>query len=260
MSNESVSILISPFWESVDEQWIGGTLVILSMLMLCSQALIIARMKSWRMYLTSLTFLMLAGFMTASFADSRSPRELQYWIMLPSTLTTLAVLQILWIGITIFLSVKEDISEQKHGVVYRIKQLIIHIICVLPSPVLLLFLVWIVQNILMESTDVRPQMLGLQVAGVLCCVLTVLSLLPLLFLKSHQKIGLHLLLGCFLTLTSVLVPCLTQKLYWESATSLPDAGEFLPLFLAALLLILIGVFWPKQFFLKIYQRIQKNHE
>lgn len=257
MPTDSVSVLVSPFWESVDEQWIGGTLVVLSLLTICSQGLAVARAKSWRMYLASLTFLMLAGLMTASFADSRSPRELQYWIMLPSTLMTLAVLQLLWVGVTVFLSVKEEIAEQKHGVWYWLRQAGIRVVGVLPSPVMLLFLVWMEQNLLMSSTDVRPQVIGLQVSGTLCGLLTVLSILPLLLLKSHQRIGLHLLLGCSLALISMLVPCLTNQLYWESQAVLPDVAKVVPLILAALSLVLIGIFLPKQFFMKIYQRLQK---
>ena len=255
MMTENVSVLISPFWESIDEQWVGGTLVVLSLLMLCSQGLAIARVKSWRMYLVSLTFLMLAGLMTASFADSRSPRELHIWIMLPSTLSTLAVMQLLWIGITVFASVKEEISEQRHGFWYWFRQMGIRLVCVLPSPVLLLFLVWMEQNLLMNSTDVRPQVIGLQVAGVLCGMVTLFSILSLLLMKPHQRIGLHLLLGCFLMLITVLLPCLTSKLYWDSSSQLPDTGTVLPLMLAALLIVLIGVFWPqKSFFLKLFQR------
>lgn len=258
MFSENVSVLVSPFWESVDQQWIGGMLVVLSLMMLCSQGLTIARVKSWRMYLASVTFLMLAGLMTASFADSRSPRELQHWIMASSTLTTLAVLQILWVAMTVFFSVKEEIAERKRGLVYWLKQSVIRLVSVLPSPVLLLFLVWMEQNLLMSSTDVRPQVIGLQTAGVLCGILTAFSVLPFLFLKSHQKIGLHLLLGCFLMLITVLVPCLTTKLYWDSPAALPDSGNVVPLVIVAVLLVLVGIFWPKQFFHKLLQRMQRE--
>ena len=242
------SVLLSPFWESVDERWIGGTLLVLAALMLCSQALAVARIKSVRMYLVSVTFTVLAAVLVSSSADSLSPRELQHWIMLPQTLGTLAAMQIFWIGVTVFFSVKEEISEKPRRFLFWSKLLFIRLMTALPSPVFLLFLVWIQQNLLMESSGARPQVVGFQVGIAVTGALTVLAGLMILWLKRHQLIGLHLLVGCILLMTCVLLPCLTQKLTMEASTpSLNYPGIFAVSSLCGLF-VLIGIFIPRKFF------------
>ena len=220
MSNTSV--LLSPFWESVDERWIGGTLLVLAALMLGSQALAVARIKSVRMYLTSITLIVLSAVLVSSFADSHSPRELQYWIMLPQTLGTLAAVQILWIGITVFFSVSEEISEKPRRLLFWSKLLFIRLVTALPSPVFLLFLVWMEQNLLMESSGVRPQVIGLYVGSTVGGILTILAGLMILWFRQHLLIGLHLLVGCVLLTTCAMLPCLTQKLSVPTANATYD--------------------------------------
>ena len=247
------SVLLSPFWESVDERWIGGTLLVLSAMMLCSQAIAIARYRSRRMYLVSIMFTMLAAVLVAPLADSHSPRELQRWIMMPQTLTTLATLQILWIGITVFLSVKESVKAEAAECSHRIWDRIVHwcqllfirFVMALPAPVFLLFLVWIEQNLLMESNDVRPQIVGLRVGAIICGLLTLWVLLLVFWFKRHQLIGLHLLIGCFLLMTSVLIPCLTQKMNWQATWISTDPWGMTPIAGMFILLILAGIFVPK---------------
>ncbi|MDR1384256.1 MAG: hypothetical protein LBJ67_10525 [Planctomycetaceae bacterium] len=247
MPNDSVSVLLSPFWESVDEQWVGGTLVVLSGLMFFSQALSIARIKSWRMYLGSLTFLILAGLTTVPLADVSSPRELQRWLMLPQTLGTLTVFQILWVCITVFFSVKEEIYGKKKGVRYWCRIFSIRFISILPSPIFLLFLIWIEQNLLMNTTSVKPQTIGLLVAGVCCVLLTFLVVLMMLTLTEYQRLGLHLLLGCLLVTACILLPCLTEKLNWDSSANITqNRNEIFMLSLLGIVVILIGFFYQKR--------------
>ncbi len=253
----NVSVLLSPFWESVDERWIGGSLLILSAMMLCSQALAIARIKSWRMYLTSIMFTMLTAVLVAPLADAHSPRELQRWIMMPQTLGTLAVLQILWIGVTVFLSVQEELkildpaarfAAKTQAVFPVVSKLFIRLITALPSPVFLLFLVWIEQNLLMESSGVRPQIIGFYAGMTTGTVLTILSALMILWFRQHQLIGLHLLVGCILLMMCVLIPCLTQKLYLEANSLSPNFSEMTFVFGLLLIFVLVGVVVPKNLF------------
>ena len=242
------SVLLSPFWESVDERWIGGTLLILAALMLCSQALAIARIKSVRMYLITIMFFMLAAVLVAGVADSYSPRELQRWIMMPQTLATLAAVQIFWIGVTVFFSVKEEISETPRRFMFWSKLLFIRLVTALPSPVFLLFLVWIEQNLLMESSGVRPQVAGLYAGIAVSVVLTVLSGLMILWFRQHQLIGLHLLVGCVLLMTCVLLPCLTQKFYRETSVASLDFSDIFMMLNLCGLFILTGIFVPRKRF------------
>ncbi|MDR1959055.1 MAG: hypothetical protein LBQ54_08435 [Planctomycetaceae bacterium] len=248
MFKDSVSVLVSPFWESVDEQWVGGTLVLLAVLTLFSQAVGIARTKSWRMFFTAIMFSLLAGVMTVPFADSRSPRELQHWLMSPPVLGTLTVLQILWVGITVFLPVREEFAEQRNGVMSkvlsRLRLMTIRLIAAIPSPVSVMFLLWIEQNILMSTAGAKPQIIGLEVAAAICGILTLLTVAAILLFKKYQLLGLHLLTGCLLMTMCVLLPCLTQKLNWESHTVLPGTFESVLLSAGAGILVLIGVFFP----------------
>ncbi|MDR1491739.1 MAG: hypothetical protein LBT05_03325 [Planctomycetaceae bacterium] len=247
MPNESVSVLLSPFWESVDEQWVGGTLVVLSGLMFFSQTLSIARIKSWRMYLGSLMFLILAGLTTVPIADASSPRELQRWLMTPQTLGTLTVFQILWVCIAVFLSVKEEVYGKKKGALYWLRIFLIRFISILPSPIFLLFLIWIEQNLLMNSINVKPQTIGIIVAGVCCVLLTLCTVIMILTLTEYQRLGLHLLLGCLLVTACILLPCLTEKLNWDSNANIAqNRNEILILYSSGIILILIGFFYRKR--------------
>jgi len=248
------SVLLSPFWESVDERWIGAALLVLSAMMLCSQGVAIARYKSRRMYLASITFMMLAAVLVAPLADAYSPRELQHWIMMPQTLETLAASQILWIGVTIFFSIKEELTKksmrQAGRIMFYVKLLFIRSVTALPSPIFLLFLVWVEQNLLMTSTVLRPQIVGLRVGGVICGFLTVWTLLLIFWLKPHHLIGLHLLIGCFLLTTSMLLPCLTQKMNWQATTTAVELWMVLPVVCLFVLFTLIGIFVPKKLLIK----------
>ncbi len=251
-------VLLSPFWENVDERWIGGTLLVLAAMMLCSQAVAIARYRSRRMYLAAVVLAVLAAVLVAPLADSHSPRELQRWIMMPQTLTTLATLQILWIGITVFFSVKKSVDVEAAEYSFRIwdrgvhwcQLLFVRSVTALPSPVFLLFLVWIEQNLLMESNDLRPQIVGLRVGAVICGVLTLLVLLLIFWFKRHQLIGLHLLVGCFLLMTSALIPCLTQRMNWQATLTSTDPWNLVPVAGLFVLPILAGIFVPKTFLIK----------
>lgn len=267
VKQESVFILLSPFWENVNEQCVGGTLLLLSGLMICSSALTIARYKSWGMYLSSVALLFLAGMMTVPFADSQSPRQFQHWLMLAPTLATLSVLQILWIGITVFAPIKDELKmeladkKQDAGHSIQFSPILLltrwlpKLLSVLPSPVLLLFLFWLEQNILVSTTEIRPSTAGIQVAGGISAVLTMCVLAAILFFSKHQLIGLHLLVGCLLMFTCVLLPCLTQSLTRNTETILlKNTNATICLLCGGLVLIITGIILPRKKISKILHR------
>ena len=250
-----VSFLSSPYWESVNDLWIGGTLLLLSVLVVCSQALTLARYRSRRMYLVSVAFLLFAGILMVPFADSRSPREFQYWLMQPQTLGTLSVLQILWTCITVFASVQVELDEKKKGMGYLLRNISTRFFSVLPAPAMLLSFLWIEQNLLIATAEIRPKAVGIQTAGMTMIVMTLLFIAAVHFLSKYRLIGLHVLVGCLLCMTCVLLPCLPQGVPQSSVTAaLQSSGETLLFACGGVLLILLGAIWPRKSFMKFHRR------
>jgi hypothetical protein len=250
MTQNFVSVLLSPFWETVDDQWVGWTLLFLAGLMFLSSALSLARYKSWRMYFSSIAFLFLAGILIAPFADSRSPRELQHWLMHPKTLGTLAMLQIIWISVTVFLSVREEIFEPKNRFVFYLKDFVIRLISVFPSPVVLLFFLWIEHNRLISTTELKPQNIGIQVAAAGSILLTIFVLIFFQLRSKFQLVGLHLVIGCLLMILCSLLPCLTQPLSRTNETALSsNFSETIIVLCGMSGLILLGMIPVQKLFL-----------
>ena len=239
-----LSLLLSPFWENLSEQWIGGTLLLLSVLVIGSQAITLARWKIRSMYLASIVFLLLAGILVAPFADSRSPREFQQWLMQSQTLEMLSVVQILWIIVAVFGSIKIEIDEKKKGMWHHLSFFSIGLVSILPAPVLLLFFLWVEQNILMSTSGIRPETAGIQTAGIVVGVLTLLFIAAVRFLSRYQLLGLHLLVGCILCLICILLPSLSQGMIRNSANStMQITSETVFLFCGMFFIVCIGLFW-----------------
>lgn len=246
MTQNPVSLLSSPFWENINEQWIGGTLLLLALLVVCSQALALARWQSRRMYLVALALLLLAGILLAPFADSRSPREFQRWLLLPQTLGTLSALQILWTAITVFAGVQIELEEKKRGIFHFMKNATVRFLAVAPSPILLLLLFWVEQNILIAETGIKPEIAAIQTAGGVMIVLTVLFIAAVHWLSRYRRIGLQLLVGCVLCMTCALLPCLSQGLSRaEGSFVTQNTGQTVLLLGGMAVVVGVGLFWPR---------------
>lgn len=249
MTESLIHLLLSPFWENIHSQWTGGMLLFLSVLMICSQALILARRQSRRMYLASIAFLLLAGILVAPFADSWSPREFQHWLMQSQTLGMLSAVQILWTVITVFGSIKTDVEEKKNrGIGDHFRVSAIGLVSILPAPVLLLFLVGVEQNILMAATGIRPETAGIQAAGVVVIVLTLLFIAAMRFLSKYRLIGFQLLVGCILCMTCALLPALSQGLSQGMGSAVQNSGATIFVFCGMVAIACIGLFWPRKCF------------
>ncbi len=229
------SIVVSPFWQSVDEQWIGATLVAISAMILISTALFIVRSRSFSMFLIVAGFVFLAAMLLAPVADSRSPKMFQLWLMSPETLAGLSLAQILLSAFTVFGSIRQESCPERSGkLLHEIRGWLIAVLAALPSPVLIVFIFWVEQNMMISTRQTMPTMIGLQVAGV---TTVVLAMLVFIFsqLDRFRQISLHFFIGLFLVLTGALLPCLTAKLSFASAT---NASSYMPNPLAALAVLI----------------------
>lgn len=212
------SIVISPFWQSADEQWIGATLLAISAMILVSTAIFVARYRSVSFYLVASGILFLAATLLAPKADAQSPRIFQLWLMSPGVLTTLSMLQILVGSIAIFGSLRQEIHAERSGrILHEIRSWIVAILAVLPSPVLLVFIFWAEQNMMISTRQTAPVWVGVQVATVLIVALGVLSLILSRF-DRYRLFALHFFVGIFLVLSGALLPCLTVRLSFASGT------------------------------------------
>ncbi len=232
------SIVVSPFWQSVDEQWIGATLVAISVMILVSTALFVVRSRSFSMFLIVAGFVFLAAMLLAPVADSRSPKMFQLWLMSPATLSGLSLVQILLSSFTVFGSIRQESCPERAGkLLHEIRGWLIAILAVLPSPVLIVFIFWIEQNMMISTRQTMPTMIGLQVAAV---TTVVLAMLVFVFsqLDRFRLISFHFFIGLFLVLTGALLPCLTVKLSFASAT---DASLYMPNSFGVVLLLLAMV-------------------
>lgn len=223
------SIVISPFWQSLDEQWIGATLVALTAMILLSVAISLVRVRSVNMTLITAGLIVLAALLLAPKADSQSPKMFQIWLMNPSTLTGLSILQILITTITVFGSLRQEFCIERQGqILHEIRSWCIAVVGVLPSPVLLVFIFWIEQNMMIATRQTAPVMIGIQVAAVLVAVLGMLAFI-LAWFGKYQLIAIHFFTGLALVCSGALLPCLTIKLSFHSASGSHYMPDILPL-------------------------------
>ncbi|MDR3109607.1 MAG: hypothetical protein LBU65_07970 [Planctomycetaceae bacterium] len=214
------SIVISPFWQSFDEQWVGATLVALTAMIVLSTTISLLRSRSAALYLMTTGLIVLSALLLAPKADSSSPKMFQLWLMSPSTLTSLSILQILMTTFTVFGSIRQEFcSDQRKGrLLHEIRSWLIAAMTVLPSPVLLVFIFWIEQNMMITTRQTAPSMIGIQVAAAMVGALLMLSFV-LSWLGKYQLIALHFFVGLALICSGALLPCLTIKLSFQSAES-----------------------------------------
>jgi hypothetical protein len=211
------SIVISPFWQSFDEQWIGATLVALTAMIVLATTISLVRSRSVNMYLITMGLIVLSALLLAPKADSQSPKMFQLWLMSPTTLTSLSILQILMTTFTVFGSIRQEFcSEQRKGrLLHEIRSWLIAVITVIPSPVLLVFIFWIEQNMMITTRQTTPIIIGMQVAAAMVGVLLMLSFI-LSWFGKYQLISLHFFVGLALICSGALLPCLTIKLSFHS--------------------------------------------
>jgi hypothetical protein len=243
------SIVISPFWQSFDEQWVGATLVVLSVMIFLSTTISLVRTKSINMYLMTAGFLVLPTLLLAPKADSLSPKMFQLWLMSPSTLTSLSILQILMTIFTVFGSIRQEFCNERKGqILHEIRSWLIVVITVLPSPMLLVFIFWIEQNMMMTTRQTAPMMIGVQVAAVLIAVLAMLTFIMFWFNK-YQLIAIHFFVGLALVCSGALLPCLTIKLSFHSNTAslyVPNIPGLIIVFLSMAAIIVFGMYRAKR--------------
>ncbi|MDR2117171.1 MAG: hypothetical protein LBP87_12405 [Planctomycetaceae bacterium] len=221
--------MISPFWQSFDEQWIGATLVVLTAVILFSTAVSLVRVRSVNMSLITVGLIVLAALLLAPKADSQSPKMFQIWLMNPSTLTGLSILQILMTTITVFGSLRQEFCSERQGqILHEIRSWFIAVVGVLPSPILLVFIFWIEQNMMITTRQTIPMMIGIYVAVVLVAVLGMLAFI-LAWFGKYQLITIHFFAGFALICSGALLPCLTIKLSFHSTSGSQYMPEIFPL-------------------------------
>jgi hypothetical protein len=232
----SISIVISPFWQSFDEQWIGATLVALTVMILLSVAVSLVRVRSVNMTLITTGLIVLAALLLAPKADSQSPKMFQIWLMDPATLTSLSILQILITTISVFGSLRQEFCIERQGkILHEIRSWLIAVVTVLPSPILLVFIFWIEQNMMITTRQTVPIMIGVQVAVTLVIVLAIFSFL-LAWFGKYQLIAIHFFIGLALVCSGALLPCLTIKLSFHSASVSQYTPDVLPLITVLILM------------------------
>jgi hypothetical protein len=230
------SIVISPFWQSFDEQWIGATLVALTAMILISTAISLVRARSVNMTLITVGLIVLSALLLAPKADSQSPKMFQIWLMDPATLTGLSIFQILMTTITVFGSLRQEFCSERRGkMLHEIRSWFIAIVTVLPSPILLVFIFWIEQNMMITTRQTVPIMIGVQVAVALAAVLAMFAFL-LSWFGKYQLIAIHFFVGFALVCSGALLPCLTIKLSFHSASVSQYTPDILSLIIVLLLM------------------------
>ncbi|MDR1964424.1 MAG: hypothetical protein LBQ50_11640, partial [Planctomycetaceae bacterium] len=209
---------------SFDEQWVGATLVALTVLILLSTTISLVRARSVNRTLITVGLIVLAALLLAPKADSQSPKMFQIWLMDPATLTSLSILQILLTTMTVFGSIRQEFCAERQGkMLHEIRSWIIAVMAVLPSPVLLVFIFWIEQNMMIATRQTTPIMIGVQVAVVLVAVLAMLAFI-LAWFGKYQLITIHFFIGFALVCSGALLPCLTIKLSFHSTS----ASQYMP--------------------------------
>jgi hypothetical protein len=227
------TFIVSPFWQSMDEQWVGSMLVALTVMILVSSAISLVRSRSINMFLLTIGFIMIASVLFAPKADSQSPKIFQLWLMSPAVLNGLSIIQIIMTTITVFGSIRQEFCESRKGkILHEIRSWIIAIVNVLPSPILLVFIFWVEQNIMISTRQSTPINIGFQVGFIVTTILLMLSFI-IAWLKKYQLIALHFFVGFFLVCSGALLPCMTTKLSINAIADNPYSPQ-LPILIATL--------------------------
>jgi hypothetical protein len=206
------TFIISPFWQSMDEQWVGAMLVVLTVMILISSAISLVRSRNLNMFLLTTGFIVIASALLAPKADSQSPKMFQLWLMSPTILSGLSITQIIITTITVFGSIRQEFCESRKGkILHEIRSWIIAIVNVLPSPILLVFIFWVEQNIMISTRQTAPIYIGLQVGIIVTIILLMIAFIVAWF-KKYQLMALHFFVGFFLICSGALLPCMTTKL------------------------------------------------
>ena len=263
MNYSATSLVISPFWQSVDEQWIGATLMALAAMILLSTTISLLRARSINMFLITVGLYVLSAMLLAPLADSQSPKMFQLWLMSPTTLTTLSMLQIIITVITVFGSIRQEAHRERAGRrLHEIRSWLIALVTVIPSPILLVFFFWIEQNMMIATRQGSPTMIGLQVAGVTVALVAMLMFI-LSWLHKYRLIALQMLLGLFLVTAAALLPSLTTKLSFQPAeTAAMYRVPLLPGMTLALVLVAFfafGIWWAARRCSIMMQHGVSNH-
>lgn len=236
------SIVISPFWQGVDQQWIGATLIVLAVMSLLSTSLFLVRSRSVSVYLVAMGLVVLSALLLAPKADSLSPKMFQLWLMSPETLTSLSILQILMTALAVFGSIRqESCPERKGRFLHELRSWLIAAVAVLPQPILLVFIFWVEQNMMIETRQEAPVMIGAQVAVAVVATIGMLSFI-LSWFGRYFRVALHCLIGFFMVTSGALLPCLTIKLSFQAngARLAPDFLSVSVVFIALLVMFIVG--------------------
>jgi hypothetical protein len=224
----------------MDEQWVGSMLVVLTVMILVSSAISLVRARSINMFLVMIGFIMTASVLFAPKADSLSPKMFQLWLMSPAVLSGLSIIQIMMTTLTVFGSIRQEFCESRKGkLLHEMRSWIIAAVNVLPSPVLLVFIFWVEQNIMISTRQTAPINIGFQVGIVVTIILLMIAFLVSWF-KKYQLIALHFFVGFFLICSGALLPCMTAKLSLTTATNNPYSPNILSIL--AILTVMIAIF------------------
>jgi hypothetical protein len=224
----------------MDEQWVGSMLVVLTVMILVSSAISLVRARSINMFLVMIGFIMIASVLFAPKADSLSPKMFQLWLMSPTVLSGLSIIQIMMTTLTVFGSIRQEFCESRKGkLLHEIRSWIIAAVNVLPSPVLLVFIFWVEQNIMISTRQTAPINIGFQVGIVVTIILLMIAFIVSWF-KKYQLIALHFFVGFFLICSGALLPCMTAKLSLNTAANNPYSPNILPIL--AILTVMIAIF------------------
>ncbi|MDR2643458.1 MAG: hypothetical protein LBC74_11765 [Planctomycetaceae bacterium] len=237
------TFIVSPFWQSMDEQWVGSMLVALTVMILVSSAISLVRSRSVNMFILTISLIMIASVLFAPKADSQSPKMFQLWLMSPNVLNGLSIIQIIMTTITVFGSIRQEFCESRKGkLLHEIRSWFIAAVNVLPSPILLVFIFWVEQNIMISTRQTAPINIGFQVGIVVTIILLMIAFIVSWFNK-YQLIAIHFFIGFFLVCSGALLPCMTTKLSMNAFTSnpyIPNLSILLVTLAAMVIIFLIG--------------------
>jgi hypothetical protein len=224
----------------MDEQWVGAMLVVLTVMILISSAISIARVRSINMFCVMVGLIMIASVLFAPKADSLSPKMFQLWLMSPSVLNSLSIIQIMITTLTVFGSIRQEFCESRKGkILHEIRSWTIAAVNVLPSPVLLVFIFWVEQNVMISTRQTAPINIGFQV-GIVVTIILLMMVFIVSWFRKHQLIALHFFVGFFLICSGALLPCVTAKLSLNATANSSYSPNILSIL--AILIFMIAIF------------------
>jgi hypothetical protein len=240
----------------MDEQWIGSMLVALTAMILVSSAISLVRSRSVNMFLLTIGFIVIASILFAPKADSQSPKMFQLWLMSPDVLNGLSIIQIVITSITVFGSIRQEFCESRKGkLLHELRSWIIAIVNVLPSPILLVFIFWVEQNIMISTRQTAPIYIGIQVGIIVTIILLMISFIVSWF-RKYQLIALHFFVGFFLVCSGALLPCMTAKLSLNAIANNPYSPDLLPIITVIIIMTTIFVAGFKRTQIKFKSQIK----